>query len=46
MRDFDEEIKEIEKDIKNLELMKKEKKTNLELVHKEQKEQREIRDAE
>ena len=46
MRNFDEEIKELEKYIQNIEVTKKEKKTQLELVKKEQKDQREIQEAE
>jgi len=37
MRNFDEEIKELEKDIKNLELTKEEKKTQLKLIKTEQR---------
>ena len=38
MRNFDEEIKEIERDIKNLEVTKKQKKTQLKKVKREQRE--------
>ena len=37
MRNFDEEINELEKDIKNLEVTKKQKKTQLETVKREQR---------
>ena len=39
MRNFDDEIKELEKEIKNLELTKNEKKTQLERIKNEQREQ-------
>ena len=38
MRNFDEEIKELERDIKNLEVTKKQKKTQLQTLKKEQRE--------
>ena len=38
MRNLDEEIKQLEKDIKNLELTKEEKKAQLELIKKKQRE--------
>ena len=38
MRNFDEEIKELERDIKNLELTKNEKKTQLESIKKAKRE--------
>ena len=38
MRNFDEEIKELKRDIKNLEVMKKQKKTQLKTVKREQRE--------
>ena len=41
MRNFDKEVKELEQDIKNLELTKKEKKTQLESIKKEQRETQE-----
>ena len=41
MRNFDKEIKELEKDIKNLEVTKKEKNTQLELLKREQREAKE-----
>ena len=41
MRNVDEEIKELEKDIKNLEVTKKEKSTQLESIKKEQREKQE-----
>ena len=41
MRNFDEEIKELEKDIKNLEVTKKEKNTQLKSIKKEQREAQE-----
>ena len=43
MRNFDEEIKELEKDIKKLEITKKQKRTQLTVVKREQ---REIQEAE
>ena len=42
MRNFDEEIKELEKDIKNLEVTKKEKSTQLESIKKVQRETQEV----
>ena len=41
MRNFDEEIKELEKVIKNLEITKKQKRTQLTVVKREQRETQE-----